>query len=633
MNEIAKRGADHTHAGFGAFDRFLRQRLIAQMARLRHGRLVLRDALGTVELGEAAHVDCDLDIRIDVHNAGFYRAIAANGSVGAGESYMDDQWRCNDLVALVRLLVRNRDLLDGMETGLARLGGIAMRAWHTLRRNTRTGSRRNIAAHYDLGNEFFQLFLSPDLMYSSGIWAGDCSAPDGDNLDTASTRKLDRICRKLDLKPGDDVIEIGTGWGGFALHAARHYGCSVTTTTISREQHALAAQRVAEAGLQDRVTLLLEDYRDLGGSYDKLVSIEMIEAIGAQYLDTYFGKLGSLLKPDGLALVQAITIEDHRYEQALNSVDFIKRHVFPGSFIPSIAAMVAAKGRASDLALIQLEDFGLSYARTLEAWRQRFHAALPQVRAQGFDERFIAMWEFYLAYCEGGFRERSIGVAQLLMAKPGHRRPAPMPELAQDAPPRSELPRRLSGRLVQRGHRRGTRTMVAGRACGSCLRAVAAVHFIAASRRTAADAGRHRLRHAARRRPRAVRARPLRSRRTGTARRRAAVDRLAVGRVLAHPAALDDIPAEPPGNRRSVRRDRRAAGVSWSGARLAGHRFRRTALDGTAGAGDRLGFGDPAAVHARRTLVATSPETTERMMNLPCFPEARAFTVPRSDQR
>ncbi len=438
MNEIAKHVASDARTGFGSFDRFLRGRLIAQMAQLRYGRLVLHDALGTVELGElddSADTPNALQVRIDVDGPGFYRAVAANGSVGAGESYMEGQWRCDDLVALVRLLVRNRDLLDGMETGLARLGGIAMRTLHALRRNTRTGSRRNIAAHYDLGNAFFRLFLSPDLMYSSGIWAGDERGQDRDSLDRASTRKLDRICRKLDLKPGDHVVEIGTGWGGFAVHAARHYGCRVTTTTISKEQHALAAQRVAEAGLEDKVTLLLEDYRDLTGTYDKLVSIEMIEAIGAQYLDTYFAKIGSLLKPDGLALIQAITIEDHRYEQALHSVDFIKRHVFPGSFIPSIAAMIAAKGRASDLALTQLEDFGLSYARTLEAWRHRFLVALPQVRAQGFDDRFIAMWEFYLAYCEGGFRERSIGVAQLLMAKPGHRSPAPMPELAA----RSEL--------------------------------------------------------------------------------------------------------------------------------------------------------------------------------------------------
>jgi cyclopropane-fatty-acyl-phospholipid synthase len=218
------------------------------------------------------------------------------------------------------------------------------------------------------------------------------------------------------------VVEIGTGWGGFALHAARHYGCHVTTTTISQEQHALARERVAAAGLADRVHVLLQDYRDLAGRYDKLVSIEMIEAIGAEYLDIYFHQLGRLLKPDGLALLQAITIEDHRYAQALKSVDFIKRHVFPGSFIPSLSAMLAAKARSSDLALVAQEDFGDSYARTLHAWRERFMAKLPEVRAQGFDERFIRMWEFYLAYCEGGFRERSIGVSHLLMARPRWRR-------------------------------------------------------------------------------------------------------------------------------------------------------------------------------------------------------------------
>jgi len=402
-----------TTSQYGALDRVLRNRLLTTMTALRGRGLRVTDALGTQEF---AGDDAALPITIEVLDPGFYRAVAANGSVGAGEAYMDAHWRCDDLVGLIRLLVRNRSLLDRMETGMARLGGIAMRGLHAFRRNTRDGSRRNIAAHYDLGNEFFRLFLSDDLMYSSALYAGD-----DDSLEQSSTRKLDRICQKLRLQPGDRIVEMGTGWGGFAVHAARHYGCHVTTTTISREQHALAASRVAQAGLEDRVTLLLEDYRDLQGHYDKLVSIEMIEAIGAQYLDTYFGKLASLLKPDGLALVQAITIEDHRYQQALHSVDFIKRHVFPGSFIPSVAVMLEAKTRSSDLALTHMEDFGSSYARTLHAWRQRFMARLPDVRAQGFDERFIRMWEFYLAYCEGGFLERSIGVAQLLMAKPGNR--------------------------------------------------------------------------------------------------------------------------------------------------------------------------------------------------------------------
>ncbi|WP_027485571.1 cyclopropane-fatty-acyl-phospholipid synthase family protein [Rhodanobacter sp. OR87] len=430
MNDIATTLTGE-NAPFGAIDRFLRQRLLDRLRGLRHGRLVLQDACGTVELGDPASAHPDLQIQLQVLDAEFYRAVVRNGSVGAGESYMDGHWRCDDPVGLIQLLLRNRDLLDGMESGPARLGGMAMRAWHTLRRNTRDGSRRNIAAHYDLGNDFFGLFLSRDLMYSSALWTDPT-----DTLETASARKLERICRKLDLKPTDRVIEIGTGWGGFALYAATHCGCHVTTTTISREQHALASARIAAAGLGDRVTLLLKDYRDLDGQYDKLVSIEMVEAIGAAYLDVYFEKLGRLLKPDGLALLQAITIEDHRYAQALKSVDFIKRHVFPGSFIPSINALLAAKTRASDLTLTRLEDFGSSYALTLKAWRERFMAKLPQVRAQGFDERFIRMWEFYLAYCEGGFRERSIGVAHLLMAKPGHRRAAVLPGLAADV----ELP-------------------------------------------------------------------------------------------------------------------------------------------------------------------------------------------------
>ena len=419
MNDIAKSAALELPA-FGALERALRARLVAQMAALHGGRLRLQDALGEVELGTPDAHGESLRVNLRVLDPAFYRAVAANGSVGAGEAYMDGLWECDDPVALVRLLVRNRDLLDGMEGGLARLGGLALRAWHALQRNTRAGSRRNIAAHYDLGNDFFRLFLSADLMYSSALFADE-----REDLDSASTRKLDAICRKLDLKPGDRVVEIGTGWGGFAVHAARHYGCHVTTTTISREQHALAAARIAAAGLGERVSLLLEDYRDLRGHYDKLVSIEMIEAIGHQYLDTYFATLGRLLKPEGLALVQAITIEDHRYAQALRAVDFIKRHIFPGSFIPSVSAMLGAMARGSDLGLVQQQDFGHSYALTLKAWRERFLARLTEVRALGYDERFIRMWEFYLAYCEGGFRERSIGVSHLVLAKPGWRAPSP----------------------------------------------------------------------------------------------------------------------------------------------------------------------------------------------------------------
>ncbi|MDN5923423.1 MAG: cyclopropane-fatty-acyl-phospholipid synthase family protein [Xanthomonadales bacterium] len=414
MNAVLT-SVDDPDTHFTAIERWLRRQLVSRLAGFKYGYLCLSDALGQVELG-SIDAPTALHVTIRIHDPRFYRMLAANGSVGAGEAWMDGYWLCDNLVGLIRLLVGNRSVLDGMETGLARLGGLAMRAWHAWQRNTRAGARRNIAAHYDLGNAFFRLFLSSDLMYSSALWQGQ-----DDTLEAASTRKLERICAQLELKPDDHVIEIGTGWGGFAVYAARHYGCHVTTTTISREQYDLASTRVAEAGLQERVTLLLDDYRDLSGQFDKLVSIEMVEAIGAAQLDTYFGKIGQLLKPDGVALIQAITIEDHRYAQALKSVDFIKRHVFPGCFIPSIHAMLAAKTQSSDLALVDMHDFGESYARTLAAWHTRFVAQLDEVRKQGFDERFIRLWQFYLAYCEGGFRERSIGVAHFKLARPAWR--------------------------------------------------------------------------------------------------------------------------------------------------------------------------------------------------------------------
>ncbi|MEO8742264.1 MAG: cyclopropane-fatty-acyl-phospholipid synthase family protein [Lysobacteraceae bacterium] len=405
-----------THAVFTAFERRLRTRIIGMLGGMKGGAIVLHDALGSQTIG-AAEGSNALLAHVTVRSPEFYRQVAMNGSVGAGEAYMDGHWTCSDLVALVRLLVRNRDLLDGMETGMARLGGMAMRALNAMRRNTRNGSRRNIAAHYDLGNDLFKVFLDDNMMYSSAIFANT-----SESLETASRRKIDRICQKLDLKPTDHVVEIGTGWGGFALHAAKHYGCRVTTTTISAEQHALATERVAAAGLQDRITLLLNDYRDLEGGYDKLVSIEMIEAIGHQYMDTYFKKCASLLKPDGLAMIQAITIEDSRYQQALDSVDFIKRHIFPGSFIPCVSAMLEASVRTSDLRLLNLEDIGASYALTLNHWRQRFISQLDAVRKLGYDERFVRMWEYYLSYCEGGFMERSIGTVQMLFARPDNRR-------------------------------------------------------------------------------------------------------------------------------------------------------------------------------------------------------------------
>ena len=420
MKSSSLTSAKHVvRAGSGIGASLLRRAVLRQLKQLRHGQLVIVEGDERMEFGDA---HSSLSAEIQVQDGAVWGLVAGNGSIGSGEAYIHGYWTTPDLTAVIRVFVSNLDVLDAMESGLAQLGRPLIQGLHWLNRNTRKGSRKNISAHYDLGNDLFEQFLDPTMMYSAAMFRSA-----DDSLEQAQLNKLERICQKLALKPSDHLLEIGTGWGSMAIYAATHYGCKVTTTTLSREQYAYTERRIQEQGLQGQITLLLEDYRDLTGQYDKLVSIEMIEAIGHQYLETYLAKCASLLKPEGLALIQAITIEDHRYEQALRSVDFIKRHVFPGSFIPSVAAMVSAKSRASDLALVQMEDFGLSYARTLQAWRQRFLTCLPQVRAQGFDDRFIRMWEFYLAYCEGGFRERSIGDVHLLFARPGNRRPQYLP--------------------------------------------------------------------------------------------------------------------------------------------------------------------------------------------------------------
>jgi cyclopropane-fatty-acyl-phospholipid synthase len=404
-------------------DALAERALRARLTGLKDGLLMLVDG-GQVDYYGQRTERCPLSATVHVHDGRFYSEIAFGGSVGAGEAYMLGYWSVNDLTALVRILAQNREVLDGMETGLARLTAPVQKALHWAARNTRTGSRRNIAAHYDLGNDFFALFLDPTMMYSSAIFErADMT------LEEAQLARLNRICRKLDLQPSDHLLEIGTGWGGMAIHAATHYGCRVTTTTISRQQYELAQQRIRDAGLEDRITLLLEDYRDLDGQYDKLVSIEMIEAVGHQYYDTFFAKCNELLKPSGLMLLQAITIADQRYEQARKSVDFIQRHIFPGSCIPSVTAMASSITRATDMRLVHLEDIGPDYATTLRMWRENLLHNIERVRALGYPESFIRMWEFYFCYCEGGFAERAISDVHMLLARPGNRRTRIVPRL------------------------------------------------------------------------------------------------------------------------------------------------------------------------------------------------------------
>jgi cyclopropane-fatty-acyl-phospholipid synthase len=404
----------------GLLQNLARSLVLKRLQNLRHGRLLLCE--GTQQHSFGVHGA--IEITIHVHDARFYGDIAFGGSVGAGEAWMLGYWSCDNLTALIRLMVLNQDVMDSLEGGMAWLAKPVLKLLHRMNRNTEDGSRRNIAAHYDLGNDMFKLFLDPTMMYSSAIF----DTPQM-SLEQASISKLDRICRKLDLNPNDHVLEIGTGWGGFAIHAAGRYGCKVTTTTISQAQFDLAVERVRNAGLQDNVNILLKDYRELEGQFDKLVSIEMIEAVGHQYYDTYFAACAKLLKPEGMMLLQGITIADQRYESAKNSVDFIQRYIFPGSCIPSVTALLSSITRASDLRLFNLEDIGPHYARTLAEWRHNFFANIEQVRALGYPEEFIRMWEFYLCYCEGGFEERALGDVHMLLVKPQNRKQALLPSL------------------------------------------------------------------------------------------------------------------------------------------------------------------------------------------------------------
>lgn len=407
----------------GLGHRLLRRAVLQRLADLNRGKITLIDAEGCYSFGEYSEA-FPLQATVHIHDPRCYRQIALRGSIGAGEAYMAGDWSCNDLTALIRIMVLNREVMDGLEESLAWLAKPFLKTFHALHPNTRAGSRANIATHYDLGNDFYRLFLDRTLMYSCGTFKDEHTS-----LEEASLAKIDRICRKLQLNPSDHLLEIGTGWGGFALHAAGRYGCRVTTTTISEKQYELARQRVREAGLEDRIEVLLEDYRDLKGSFDKLVSIEMIEAVGHRFFETYFRMCSRLLKPQGMMLLQAITIADQEYERARRSVDFIQRYIFPGGCLPSVAAITDSIARVTDMRLFHLEDIGPHYATTLRHWRKRFLANLDRVRALGFSESFIRRWEFYLCYCEGGFAERAIGTVQMLFTKPLCRREPVLPDL------------------------------------------------------------------------------------------------------------------------------------------------------------------------------------------------------------
>ena len=388
------------------------------------GHIAIRDHWGEWQIGRKGdHGEPPgLAVRLRVHDPAFYMALCLHGGNGAANAYRRGLWSCSSLETLFRILIANRAQMDGLEQGPARLAALKDRLSHLFRANTRRGSRRNIQDHYDLGNDLFRLFLDESMTYSAGVFRAGA-----DDLYQASIAKLDLICRKLDLRPEHHVIEIGSGWGSFAIHAARHYGCRVTSTTISRQQYDLAKERVEAAGLGERVEILLRDYRDLRGQYDRCVSIEMIEAVGHGFLAAYFGRCAALLKPDGQMCLQAITMPDQRYAAYLRAPDFIQRFIFPGSCVPSPAALAGALA-GTDLKMIHLEDYAPHYARTLRLWLGNFKAAADRVYGLGYSRDFYRLWAYYLEYCAAGFAERYLGLLQIVLNKPACRRALVHPE-------------------------------------------------------------------------------------------------------------------------------------------------------------------------------------------------------------
>ena len=395
------------------FDKFSRRFVLNFIARLQHGFIRVYEGQQLLEFGDNT---AELQVSIRVKDPTFYRKMVSSGSIGAAEAYVDGSWSCDELTDLVRIFARNLTLLDQMDSTWARFSRPWLKLLNWQNANSKAQARKNISAHYDLGNAMYRLFLDESMMYSSAVYPTQDAS-----LEQAQQHKLELLCQRLQLTADDHLLEIGTGWGGMAIYAAKHYGCKVTTTTISQQQYDYAKAQVIAAGLADKITLLLQDYRDLTGNYDKLVSIEMIEAVGDDYLDTYFQVCSSLLKPDGIMVLQAITMVDQRYKQYVREVDFIKRYIFPGGCLPSIHRMSEAVTKGTDLVIRQLQDIGFDYAKTLKHWCERFMQQKDEVVKLGYDHEFIRLWHYYLCYCEGGFLERATSTVHLVLAKPGNR--------------------------------------------------------------------------------------------------------------------------------------------------------------------------------------------------------------------
>ena len=397
------------------------EKLLGRFSKLKHGLVNLQQGDQCFQLGDA-NIESQLTADILVSDSAFFRRILMGGTMGSAETYMDGQWSCSDLTALIRIMIRNIDQVSTLNKAVSRIRTMAWRLKHAARKNSVNGSKKNIVEHYDLGNEFYKLFLDPTMNYSSGIFDAKVAANKfssaEDEMHAASLTKMDRICQKLNLQTGQEVLEIGTGWGAMAVHMASHYGCNVTTTTISEEQHRLACERVEAAGMEHQIKVLKQDYRTLTGQYDKLVSIEMVEAVGHKFMNGFFAKCSSLLRDDGEMCLQAITMSPQNWKAYLRSVDFIRAYVFPGGCLPTVGSLHSAAAEATDMRMLHTEDMTPHYATTLNHWKRNFLGRLDDVRALGFDERLIRLWNFYLSYCEAGFEERRVHCVQMMFGKP-----------------------------------------------------------------------------------------------------------------------------------------------------------------------------------------------------------------------
>ncbi len=396
----------------GVLDHWARKLLFKVLGNLTVGQLVIHDR-GNVYTFGTADKTSDIHATIHVHNTAAYRQVLLGGTIGSGEAYMQGAWTSPDVLQVIRIFVANMNVIESMDSYWSRLANAFNAIKHRFRKNSKLMARKNIAAHYDLGNTFYQSFLDETMMYSSAIFDSEDTP-----LVSASTEKMRAICRQLALTDEDDVLEIGSGWGGMAIYMAKNYGCRVTSVTLSEEQYRYATEWAEREQVSDLVSFMIKDYRDVEGSFDKIVSIEMIEAVGYQYFDSFFRQCSQRLNPNGRMAIQAITIADQRFEREKDNADFIQTYIFPGGCLPSVTALTHSMAKSSDFQLVKLTDIGLHYARTLNHWRERFWHNIDTVKALGYEERFIRMWDFYLAYCEGGFRERVISTVQLVFSKP-----------------------------------------------------------------------------------------------------------------------------------------------------------------------------------------------------------------------